>query len=105
MSLSEAQDWAIRGFFHYKGRMTAQQVGLWMTYRPGLNTTNKVYSNFTLGRMGGGMIANLAKSGMVRPRKIGNIRFASWTEAGKLYCAPPDERLPEDLQEFLKEFM
>lgn len=101
--LSEAQDWAIRGFYHHNGRMTAQDVGLWMTYRPGLDTTNKVYSNFTLGRMGGGMIANLVRSGMVTSHKLNGVTWARWTEAAIEYCKPPEERLPEALQQFLRD--
>lgn len=103
--LSEAQDWAIRGFYHHNGRMTAQDVGLWMTYRPGLDTTNKVYSNFTLGRMGGGMIANLVRSGMVTSHKLNGVTWARWTEAGKLYCAPPEQQLPPELQAFLRDYL
>lgn len=103
--LSEAQDWAIRGFHHYGGRMTAQAVGLWMTYRPGLDTTNKVYSNYTLGRMGGGMIANLVRSGMVTSEKVDGVTVATVTEAGRRYCAPPEERLPDELQQFLKDYL
>lgn len=106
MSLSDAQDWAVRQIAARGGPITATRVGKLMLDRPGLDTTGKTYSQYTLGRMGGGMIANLKKSGMVRSRKIRGITVCALTRAGRRYTRPEqDQHMPEDLAAFMEMFL
>lgn len=103
--LSPSQDWAVRGLGANNGILTASRLGEWMTKRPGLDTTGKTYSPYTLGRMGGGIIMHLKKSGMVRSRKIRGITVACLTRAGRRYLKEDVEALPDDLSLFLETFV
>ena len=69
-SLSDAQQWAVQKIADRGGVCSASRLGLIMLDRPGLDTTGKRYSAYTLGRMGGGMFMHLRKRGLARTRKI-----------------------------------
>lgn len=95
------------------GVITAHDAGQLMLTRPDLDTTGKTYSNFTLGRMGGGVLSNLAKRELVRRRKFQGVTFAIVTKEGREWCgagvdkqaSDSDEDMPADLQHFLRDHL
>lgn len=89
--LSPSQEWVLR-FLVDRGRPTsAQRVGEAMLRRPGFDLTGKTYSPFTLGRMGGGVLAHLAAKGLVRTRKIRGRTVAVATSPGRYQGHPENE--------------
>lgn len=104
--LSAAQDWAVRCIAKHGRSITASRLGALMCDRPGLDTTGKTYSPYTLGRMGGGMIMHLRRSGMVRSKKICGITVCVLTREGRRYVRPEqDKHMPEDLAAFLESYI
>lgn len=101
MKLSDAQDWAVRAIANHGGVMSASRLGAAMLERPGLDTTGKTYSSYTLGRMGGGIIMHLKRSGMVRSRKVRGLTVAALTAQGRAYTAPDTAGMSDGLATFL----
>lgn len=104
--LSPAQDWAVRAINAHGVAMTASRLGAKLLDRPGLDTTGKTYSPYTLGRMGGGMIMHLRRSGMVRSKKVHGITVCVLTREAKKYLRPErPEGIPANLAAFLEDHL